>query len=153
MPLGELNEELFENIITHNSVALHVRRGDYLTNTSAANYHGVCSLLYYQKAIDLLSSQYSNLYFYVFSDDIKWAESNLTIPFPTTFIGHNFGDQSFQDLRLISRCKHQIIANSSFSWWGAWLNSYENKTVIAPKKWFLNNKKTESLFPPSWQLL
>lgn len=151
--LGEKNQMLLGDIGIHNSVALHIRRGDYLSNPTAAQYHSVCSLEYYQQAVQFISSAVPNPHFFVFSDDVVWAEENLNLDFPVTFVGCNVGDQAFQDLRLMSHCKHQIIANSSFSWWGAWLNPNPNKIVIAPKKWFLANKDTSTLFPSEWRLI
>ncbi|WP_114639650.1 alpha-1,2-fucosyltransferase [Polynucleobacter necessarius] len=150
---GEINQELMDAMRSQNSVALHIRRGDYLTNPKAAVHHGVCSLDYYQKAIERILLQVSNPHFYIFSDDIDWAGANLTISAPVHLVGHNVGDQSFQDLRLISNCKHQIIANSSFSWWGAWLNPNPQKIVIGPKNWFLVKKDTRTLFPPAWLII
>ncbi|QWD04209.1 alpha-1,2-fucosyltransferase [Polynucleobacter paneuropaeus] len=147
---GVNNQELLQAMAKCNSVALHIRRGDYVSNTKAAIHHGVCSLDYYQAAIRQIAENVSSPYFYIFSDDLEWSNANLDIGFPATYIGHNVGDQAFQDLRLISHCKHQIIANSSFSWWGAWLNPSPHKIVIAPKKWFAVSKNTSTLFPREW---
>ena len=152
-PPGERNVELMAAMQSTNSVALHIRRGDYLSNPTAVGYHGVCSLDYYQQAVQLIASKVPNPHFYVFSDDLEWAKLNLALEFPVSFVGHNVGDQAFQDLRLISHCQHQIIANSSFSWWGAWLNPHLEKIVIGPKKWFLVNKDTSTLFPPHWLMI
>lgn len=150
---GILNQELFEAMRFQNSIALHIRRGDYVSNAKAAIHHGLCSLEYYQRAIDRMLEAVADPHFYVFSDDLEWAKANLDIDAPVKFVGHNVGQQAFQDLRLISHCKHQIIANSSFSWWGAWLNPNPHKIVIGPKKWFLVNKNTSTLFPPGWHRL
>lgn len=150
---GQKNQLLLDDISSKNSIALHIRRGDYLSNPTAAQYHSVCSLEYYQNAVQLIAAKVANPHFFVFSDDVAWAQANLNLRFPVTFVGHNVGDQAFQDLRLMSHCKHQIIANSSFSWWGAWLNPNPNKMVVAPKKWFLVNKDTSTLFPLDWQLI
>lgn len=150
---GEINQALINSMCNQNSVALHIRRGDYLANPKAAIHHGVCSLEYYQKAIERMLLQLPEPHFYIFSDDMDWARTNLTINAPVHLVGHNVGDKSFQDLRLISSCKHQIIANSSFSWWGAWLNPNPHKIVIGPKQWFLVKKDTRTLFPSSWQMI
>ncbi|QWE02827.1 alpha-1,2-fucosyltransferase [Polynucleobacter sp. JS-JIR-II-b4] len=147
---GPANQKLLDEIAIENSVAVHIRRGDYLTNPSASSHHGVCSLDYYQQAVEQITSKVANPHFYVFSDDLAWARENLIFHFPVTFVGHNLAEQSFQDLHLMSHCKHQIIANSSFSWWGAWLNSNPEKIVIHPKRWFLVNKDTSTLFPSTW---
>jgi hypothetical protein len=150
---GVKNQELLEAMARSNSVALHIRRGDYVSNAKAAIHHGVCSLDYYRAAIFNIAENVSSPHFYIFSDDLRWAKTNLEIDFPVNYIGHNVGDQAFQDLRLISHCKHQIIANSSFSWWGAWLNPNPEKVVIGPKKWFLVNKESSTLFPPEWHMI
>jgi hypothetical protein len=147
---GVNNQELLRAMTQCNSVALHIRRGDYVLNTKAAIHHGVCSLDYYRAAIRKIVENVPNPHFYIFSDDLEWSKANLEICFPATYIGHNAGDQAFQDLRLISHCRHQIIANSSFSWWGAWLNQNPHKIVIAPKRWFAVSKNTSTLFPKEW---
>jgi hypothetical protein len=100
--------------------------------------------------INNISKYHNDPYFYVFSDDPAWVETNLQIPFPTTFIKHN-GPCGHEDLRLMSLCRHNIIANSSFSWWGAWLNSYPDKIVVAPRLWFNDPSiNTLDLIPAGW---
>ena len=147
---GKTNEDLMNSMAHTSSVALHIRRGDYLSNPTAVNYHGVCSLDYYRAAIDFMVDKLQNPTFYIFSDDLGWAKANLNIQYPVHYVDNNSGENAFQDLRLISNCKNQIIANSSFSWWGAWLNPNPNKIVIAPKKWFLVDKDTSTLYPDGW---
>jgi hypothetical protein len=88
--------------------------------------------------------------FFIFSDDIEWAAVNLKLPGPSTFICHNVGLDSHIDMRLMSLCKHHIIANSSFSWWGAWLNPSQNKVVIAPKRWFADESIATDICPDTW---
>jgi hypothetical protein len=88
--------------------------------------------------------------FYVFSDDIAWVRENLPITLPCVYIDHNRGTESHRDMQLMSRCCHHIIANSSFSWWGAWLNPSAEKIVVAPQKWFVNDNDTKDLFPSGW---
>lgn len=118
-----------------NTCALHVRRGDFISDLKANSVHGTCDLEYYKKAIKFIKKTQDQLKFYVFSDDIDWAKENLEIS-NATFIDHKC--KPHEDLFLMSLCNHNITANSSFSWWGAWLNKNKNKTVIAPKKWFVN---------------
>ena len=149
-PPGSKNEALLREMNEGNSVSLHIRRGDYLSNPVAAEYHGICPLDYYERAIGRIEESFDNPHFFVFSDDLDWARANLNINHPVKFIGHNSGAQAFQDIRLIAACKHQIIANSSFSWWGAWLNQNPKKMVIAPKQWFLAKKDTSTLIPNDW---
>lgn len=149
-PPSQQNEFLLDEIISCNSIALHIRRGDYISNIKAATYHGVCSLEYYHNAIAKIVERVESPRFYIFSDDFEWAGANLKIDYPMIHVTHNMNEQAFEDVRLMSHCKHQIIANSSFSWWGAWLNQNPNKIVIGPKQWFLVNKDTSTLFPPQW---
>jgi len=147
---GPENQELIDQMRVVNSVAIHIRRGDYVSNLAANQHHGVCDLDYYQNAIKLIQGSVPDPHFFIFSDDIEWVKKNLPVSGPAVFIGHNIGDQAFQDIRLIATCQHQIIANSSFSWWGAWLNTNPNKIVIGPKRWFATSKNTSTLFPEGW---
>jgi Glycosyl transferase family 11 len=132
------------------SIAVHVRRGDYVTLRSAARAHGTCSLAYYRGAIDVVTAQLASPRFFVFSDDPHWTRANLRIDAPVTYVTHNSPDLAFQDLRLMSLCRHQIIANSSLSWWGAWLNPYAAKIVVAPRTWLLTTQETTDLIPEGW---
>jgi len=117
------------------SCSLHIRRGDYISNKKANSVHGTCSLDYYKKAINFVLKKHENIHFFIFSDDILWAKENLKTKY-AIYIDHK--TIPHEDLYLMSICKHNITANSSFSWWGAWLNKNEAKTVISPKKWFVN---------------
>lgn len=147
----EKNKRILESIRTVNSVSLHIRRGDYVTNTTTNQVHGVMPLEYYQRAIKIISQQVDEPSFYVFSDDPQWAQDNLKLEYPVEFVAHNHGDKSYEDLRLMGNCKHNIIANSTFSWWGAWLNNNPNKLVIAPDRWFNNSPhNTKDLIPARW---
>lgn len=131
------------------SVSIHIRRGDYITDKQANNLMGVLPLSYYHSAINLIMQRIANPSFFIFSDDLEWARHNLNISSPCYYID---GGKDYFDLDLMSKCKHNIIANSSFSWWGAFLNKNINKIVIAPKQWVLPediNKKIELIFP-SW---
>jgi hypothetical protein len=116
--------------------------------------HGLCSLDYYQEAVKRLSAQVSNPHFFVFSDDPAWTQENLRIAHPTTYVTHNDGAQAHEDMRLMSLCKHHIIANSSFSWWGAWLAAHPDQIVYAPARWFNRpdwSVDTRDLLPEHWQ--
>jgi len=133
------------------SVSIHIRRGDYVTNPVIKKFHGICTLEYYYTAIKKITEIVKEPHFFVFSDDIEWAQDNLIISHPVTFITHNNANRHFEDLRLLSFCKHHIVANSSFSWWGAWLSTNPDKIVFAPKKWFTDpGKNTDDLVPESW---
>jgi len=133
------------------SVALHIRRGDYISNASANAVHGTCSIDYYLSAMDHLESKAVQLVFFVFSDDIEWAKANLGSKHKIVFADNGKNVPACEDMYLISACQHQIIANSSFSWWGAWLNANPDKVVIAPQKWFqTGDMDTRDLIPSSW---
>jgi len=152
-PLSDINFAISEQIENVNSISLHVRRGDYVNDPTTTSVHGVCSLDYYKSAIDYMVDRVDNPHFFLFSDDINWVKENLKINFPHTFVNHNTGAESYNDMRLMSLCDNHIIANSSFSWWGAWLNPIQTKVVIAPKYWFRNGNDVTDLFPPSWVTL
>lgn len=149
-PLDARNAELASAITGENTISLHIRRGDYASNPKTLATHGLCSLEYYQAAIAYLAARVAPPVFYVFSDDIAWARENLHIEFPSHYIGHNQGAQSYVDMQLMSLCRHHIIANSSFSWWGAWLNPSREKTVVAPQNWFASGKTVDDLIPATW---
>lgn len=154
IPPNYNNNEWISKIQSNNSsVSLHIRRGDYLTNPAANKVHGLCPLDYYKSALNrIVDLGVVDPVFYVFSDDIKWAKQNLrSLAENINFIDCNRQDHNFDDLRLMSACRHNIIANSTFSWWAAWLNKNENKIVIAPKMWFMEPKLSNpDLIPDSW---
>ena len=142
------NKKHLEKISNSNSISIHVRRGDYLTNLSAYNVHGVCSKSYYITAINHFKSLMKDLKFFVFSDDVAYSKLIFKGLSNVTYIENNITEHSYLDMFLMSSCKHNVIANSTFSWWAAWLNNNKNKIVIAPSKWFKNNKYTTTdLFP------
>lgn len=133
-PLSEQAQKLFELVQSSNSVSLHVRRGDYVTNQATNAVHGTCNLDYYKKAIGYIKQQVDNPMFFVFSDDIDWCKQELAFIPDKVFIDCTVS--AIEDLELMKHCQHNIIANSSFSWWGAWLNQHDKKIVVAPKSWF-----------------
>jgi hypothetical protein len=141
------NKHLLNQIASTDAVCIHIRRGDYLTDQFAVANMEVCSLEYYRKAVDLMASKIDKPNFFVFSDDIVWAKENLGIPGSFTFIDDHNKDCAHEDLRLMNACKHFIIANSSFSWWAAWLGAYSKKIIIGPKNWF---RSSENIMPDSW---
>ncbi|WP_442587809.1 alpha-1,2-fucosyltransferase [Pedobacter sp. AW31-3R] len=145
------NRKLAQAIKSCNSISLHIRRCDYVNDPNTFSYHGICGLDYYEKCIEEIVKQVGDPHFFVFSDDPEWAIDNLKTGYFTTFINHNNADNNFEDLRLMSLCKHNIIANSTFSWWGAWLNTNERKIVLAPKNWFKEaDLNTKDLIPSKW---
>ena len=144
------NIVLSNNINSTNSVSLHIRRGDY-TKKTAKEVHGALGLNYYQNAIKHFEINTIEPVFYVFSDDLNWAQENLKANSPIVFVDANDVNHGHLDMLLMSICNHNIIANSSFSWWGAWLNNNNSKVVIAPKQWFRNSPAdTSTLIPNSW---
>ncbi len=143
--------ETASKITSTNSISLHIRRGDYVSHASANSTHGFCGLDYYMKSISYIEQCTEKPVFFIFSDDIEWTSKNLKINHPHFYVDHNNSDTAFQDLRLMSMCKHNVIANSSFSWWGAWLNQNQQKIIISPKQWFANKKKDSSkITSESW---
>jgi len=150
LPLNDKNVALVQKISQVNAVSLHVRRGDYIQNPVTLSIHGLCSLNYYQAAVQYIAEMVEQPVFFIFSDDMAWVKANLTLPFPSHYINHNQGSESHNDMRLMSLCQHHIIANSSFSWWGAWLNANPTKIVITPKQWFSDDKNVNDLLPSDW---
>jgi hypothetical protein len=143
-------KDLFKAKGSANKVSVHIRRGDMKNDPVTAERHGVMPLSYYQKGIEIIRSKVSSPHFYFFSDDIDWAKENFSSA-DATFVSGEISKTHFEDLYLMSQCDHNIIANSSFSWWGAWLNKNIDKVVIAPNKWF-NNGPTDlqDLLPLDW---
>jgi len=145
------NRKMISRIKNCDSVSIHIRRGDYVFDEKTNKCHGDCDLGYYLKAVDLLAKEVKKPYFFIFSDDIKWVKQNLHLKFPYVFDEHNIGKKDYKDMRLMTYCQYNIIANSSFSWWGAWLNQNKNKIVIAPKKWFKDESlNIKDLLPKDW---
>jgi len=144
------NLKITKQIEDCNSVSLHIRRGDYAENTIINKVHGLCGLEYYEYAIKYISEKISNPHFFIFSDDVPWVRKNLKINHFQVYVSDsNLLDS--QEMMLMSRCKNNIIANSSFSWWGAWLNKNHEKIVTAPKQWFAdNNVDTSDIIPETW---
>ncbi|WP_158729301.1 MULTISPECIES: alpha-1,2-fucosyltransferase [unclassified Flavobacterium] len=144
------NKELSELIKSVNSVSIHVRRGDYL---NAKSFIGICELDYYCNAIFEINSKVENPYFFIFSNDIQWCIDNIKIFLNTDrikFVSHNIGKESFWDMYLMSCCKNMIIANSSFSWWAAYLNNNKDIKIISPSRW-VNRDYDSQVHLDSWE--
>lgn len=151
-PLSEYSQKISDEIRKTNTVSLHVRRTDYVTDPNSSVFHGVCSMEYYERAIGYIAQRVASPHFFIFSDDYEWSVENFkSLKFPYTCVS-NGADKNYEDMILMSRCQHHIIANSSFSWWGAWLDPRKDKIIIAPEKWFANAPKnnTKDLLPDSW---
>jgi hypothetical protein len=138
-----------KKILLANAISIHLRRGDFLTNPRASKFHGVCELSYYKKSIKYILKKVKDPHFFIFSDDIKWAKANLIFGKNSfTYVENN---SDAVDFWLMSLCKHNILANSTFSWWAAWLNKNDSKIIIAPKRWFLDTKTSaDDLMPKNW---
>lgn len=144
--LNEVDKDLLNQIENSNSVAIHVRRGDYINNNNINKLFGVCDKSYYNCAIEFVKNKISNPKFFIFSDDPDWCSKEF---------GDNFfiisKHKDWQDFWLMSKCKNQIIANSSFSWWAAYLNDNIKKIVIAPQKWFSGiDVNIDDRIPKNW---
>lgn len=152
-PVSDINFGLIESFESTNSVSIHIRRGDFVNNDVINSVHGLCDIDYYKSAISYINLNIDNPFFFIFSDDINWAKKMFENMSSVIFISHNVGKESYWDMRLMSYCKNNIIANSSFSWWGAWLNLNKLKIVIAPKIWFNDHNlelQTQNLIPSEW---
>jgi hypothetical protein len=149
-PLSPENEALVVRMAASSSVSLHIRRGDYVASPEALRVHGVVPLDYYRQAMSLMAGRVPAPHFFIFSDDMAWVQENLSADHPMTFVGSERSNQDYDDLRLMSCCRHHITANSSFSWWGAWLNRRPDKIVVAPQKWFAAPIDTRDLIPAGW---
>lgn len=153
IPVTEQTKILSGTINSCNSVSMHIRRGDYASDPANLSYFGLCSVEYYKEAANIIASKISDPHLFIFSDDHAWVKENINLNFPTTYVDHTNGNTAYEDLLLMSLCKHNIIANSTFSWWGAWLNKNKNKIVIAPQKWFNQTKSntfTHDVLPEEW---
>lgn len=149
-PFSDAGKEVVNSIQQCvDSVSIHVRRGDYVASNTANAFHGSLALTYYDQATQLIRKQIPNPQWIVFSDDIPWCRQHFTFLDDVRYVDQPAPD--YEQLHLISLCKNHIIANSSFSWWGAWLNPVSSKTVIAPKNWVANSTiDTSAVVPASW---
>ncbi len=150
-PIHAKSKQYQKKILASRSVSLHIRRGDYVSNAHTNSVHGTCKLSYYQKAISYLEDRVKKPHFFIFSDDLTWAKQNLDFIKYGTFIELEQNIPDHEEMYLMSQCQHNIIANSSFSWWGAWLNQNEDKNVVAPLRWFTDATiNTDDLIPEAW---
>lgn len=132
----EKNQKVLDNINNTNSVCIHFRRGDYTSSLRTKLFHGFCSNNYYKNGMKIIQKNVTSPHFFIFSDEPEWVREHLKINYEFSVVDINPPEKGYEDLRLMLNCKHFIIANSTFSWWGAWLASNPRKNVIAPKKWF-----------------
>ena len=150
--LSGKDKEMAEQITSCESVSVHIRRMDFLPNTYTDQMSECCSLDYYLCSVEHIALTVIKPHFFIFSDDNAWVRENFKLPYPVTLVDHNGPDKNYEDMRLMSLCKHNIIANSTFSWWGAWLNNNPDKIVFAPKKWFTEKARNSSrdIVPDLW---
>ena len=147
----DANAQMARQIAACNAVSLHVRRGDYVSDPRINTAHGATPLEYYRKAVDLLAAKAPDIHIFIFTDDPEWARHNISFNQQATLIANNNAGRNYEDLRLMSLCKHNIVANSSFGWWGAWLNQNPSKIVIAPAEWVQSPAlKNRDLIPEHW---
>jgi hypothetical protein len=149
---SEANRRILDKIQTSHAVSIHVRRGDYVANRKTNAFHGTCSAEYYRKAVSHICEKVkSDVVCYVFSDDIPWVRENIDLGVEMVFVDGNDDENAFEDMRLMGACLHHVIANSTFSWWGAWLNPSPDKIVVAPLRWFNDESiDTSDLIPEQW---
>ena len=150
-PLSAASAAVARQIEASEAVGVHVRRGDYAHNPVTNRHHGLCSPDYYQTCARQILDQHPRAVFYMFSDDPRWAE-NLDLGGPRVVVEHNGPERDYEDWHLLSRCRHFIIANSTFSWWAAWLAAWPAKRVFAPSQWLASNSdEAADLVPAGWQ--
>lgn len=148
LPLSFADEALAHDIRSKNSVSVHIRRGDYLKERRRADYE-VCTALYYRRAVEYVQSKVASPVFYVFSDEPEWGREQQIFPEGTVFVSGHTAAQSYIDMQLMSMCRHHVIANSSFSWWGAWLGQQDDTIVVAPSMWFRYRQRPD-IIPENW---
>ena len=149
---SEVNAARLAALRSSLSVSIHVRRGDYAADAETNAIYGTCTVDYYQAAARLLAKKLgASPVFWIFSDDPDWAAANVKLPYASQYVMNGPGEQPAEDLRLMSACRHHIIANSTFSWWGAWLNPSPSKMIVAPRRWYKDSGKSDrDLISEDW---
>ncbi len=151
-PLSVVSRRVEERLRDCRSVAVHVRRGDYVSSASAAQIYCHLEIDYYRQAVLDWAQQHPGIQVFVFSNDIPWCRQNLQLPFPTHYVEHNSASAAHEDLELMRQANCCVIANSTFSWWGAWLNERKDKVVYAPSRWFhTGTLDGSSIVPDHWK--
>ncbi|TMQ72217.1 MAG: alpha-1,2-fucosyltransferase [Candidatus Eisenbacteria bacterium] len=145
------NQRMLDAIRGAEAVGIHARRGDYVTDARTRDVHGHAPAEYYAAAVARIRSLVRAPAFFVFSDDPAWAAQHLRVDPATVIVGHNDAGRDYEDLRLMSACRHHIIANSTFSWWAAWLGERPGQRVIAPRHWFRDGPDARDLVPARWE--
>jgi hypothetical protein len=150
-PDGEATNDLLRREIENeNSIALHIRRGDYVADPNLRASFGPCSVGYYEKCLAHARSRLPSLRVFVFSDDLRWAEQSLRLPHDAVFVSPANDANGLASFDLMRRCRHFIISNSTFAWWAAWLGEKKDTVIFAPRPWFMNRKDDEGIVPERW---
>ncbi len=151
VPAEARSREITDQMATTQSVSVHIRRGDYVTDQKKSRVRSVCTPDYYRRCVAHVAERLVHPHLFLFSDDPDWVAANLRFDYPTTLVSRAPARRDYEDLRLMSACRHHIIANSSFSWWGAWLNPSRDKLVLAPRRW-MNDPRVDDrdVLPQTW---
>ncbi len=158
-PLGNKARDLAQEIRATNAVSLNVRRGDYLASRAHRGFYYICDEDYYLRAMDKIAGMVKSPKFFIFSSEIKWCQDHLMSRYPVQLVSPEYAGEKFQDyLKLMALCKHYIIPNSTFAWWGAWLNPSRDKIVISPRQWirqpwYWRRVYNDSITPANWSKL
>ena len=145
-------EQILRQISQTDAVCVHFRRGDYVMKPKVNAVFGTCSMEYYSTALQWIKSGLKSPHLFVFSDDPDWVRDNFKPDIPMTLVDIHGPAEAHEDLRLMAACDHFVIANSTFSWWAAWLGSNRDKRIAAPKRWFQNSPRdTRDLLPETWR--
>ncbi len=148
-PLERAAEEWRMRISSQNSICVHVRRGDYVTEPVTNKVHGACAPAYFREAMERMAGEFPDGHFYVFSDDPSWAAEHVATFSRSTLVEYESPRRDVEDFELMRACRHFVISNSTFSWWPAWLGRAAGKRVIAPRDWFADGRVCD-LLPPDW---
>lgn len=149
-PRDTASLDVLRSISGSDSISIHVRRGDYLKSQNYSRFGEIATTSYYQNALKRALNNTIDAKIFIFSDDFEWCKDNLLVP-NATFVNWNTGANSWKDLALISKCRVNIVANSTFSWWGAWLNDDENKTVFCPTRFIRSDGIDSHIYPKAWK--
>ena len=152
--LSSASQRVIERMRSTASISLHIRRGDYVTNPATSGIYEQLSLEYYRNCLDRFAMQHHDVEVFVFSNDLAWCQQHLQLPFPTHFVDHVAPRDAFEDLLMMSQAKGNVIANSTFSWWAAYLNDRSDRVTFAPDRWFRPGTLDGRHLPcPGWHLV
>ncbi len=149
-------DEVSRSILSHTSVAIHIRRGDYALEGDHHGAHASLPLSYYQRGLELISARVQEPFFYVFSDDYDWVAQHIELPVPYRIVNVNTGKNSHYDMMLMGQCDHIIMANSTFSWWSAWLMEPKGGIIVCPRTWYVSSERNNDarhLVREGWTVL